>query len=52
MCAVHTIPYLSHKMVKIMFPLEYLLKISCKIISTMFGFLLWRVTVLVNLSHL
>ena len=26
MCAVHTLPYLSHKMVKIMFPLEYLLK--------------------------
>ena len=29
MCAVHTLPYLSHKMVKIMFPLEYLLKFSC-----------------------
>ena len=29
MCAVHTLPYLSHKMVKILFLLEYLLKISC-----------------------
>ena len=29
MCAVHTLPYLSHKMVKIMFLLEYLLKCSC-----------------------
>ena len=29
MCAVHTLPYLSHKMVKIMFLLEYLLKFSC-----------------------
>ena len=29
MCAVHTLPYLSHKMDKIMFPLEYLLKFSC-----------------------
>ena len=29
MCAVHTLPYLSHKVVKIMFPLEYLLKFSC-----------------------
>ena len=28
MCAAHTLPYLSHKMVKIMFPLEYLLKFS------------------------
>ena len=28
MCAVHTLPYLSHKMFKIMFPLEYLLKFS------------------------
>ena len=28
MCAVHTLPYLSHKMVKIMFLLEYLLKIQ------------------------
>ena len=25
MCVVHTLPYLSHKMVKIMFLLEYLL---------------------------
>ena len=29
MCAVHTLPYLSHKMVKIMFPSEYLPKFSC-----------------------
>ena len=29
MCVVHTLPYLSHKMVKIMFPLEYLLKFRC-----------------------
>ena len=27
MCAVHTLPYLSHKLFKIMFHLEYLLKI-------------------------
>ena len=29
MCAVHTLPYLSHKMVKIMFLLDYLLKFNC-----------------------
>ena len=29
MCTVHTLPYLSHKMVKIMFLLEYLLKFRC-----------------------
>ena len=29
MCVVHTLPYISHKMVKIMFLLEYLLKFSC-----------------------
>ena len=29
MCAVNILPYLSHKMVKIMFLLEYLLKFSC-----------------------
>ena len=29
MYAVHTLPYLSHKMVKVMFLLEYLLKFSC-----------------------
>ena len=29
MCAVHTLPYLSHKMVQIMFLLENLLKFSC-----------------------
>ena len=29
MCAVHTLPYISLKMVKIMFLLEYLLKFSC-----------------------
>ena len=28
MCVVHTLPYLSHKMVEIMFLLEYLLKFS------------------------
>ena len=37
MCAVHTLPYLSHKMVKIMFLLEYLLNSAVQIISTMFG---------------
>ena len=31
MYAVHTLPYRSHKMVKIMFHLEYLLKFSCTI---------------------
>ena len=29
MCVVHTLQYLSHKMVKITFLLEYLLKFSC-----------------------
>ena len=29
MCAVHILPYLSQKNVKIMFLLEYLLKFSC-----------------------
>ena len=29
MCVVHTLPYLSHKLFKIMFLLEYLLKFSC-----------------------
>ena len=29
MCAAHTLPYLSYKMVKIMYRLEYLLKFSC-----------------------
>ena len=29
MCAVHTLSYLSHKMVKIMLLLQYLLKFSC-----------------------
>ena len=29
MCAVQTLPYLSHKLFKIMFILEYLLKFSC-----------------------
>ena len=29
MCAVHTLPYLSHKKVNIKFLLEYLLKFSC-----------------------
>ena len=38
MCAVHTLPYLLHKMVKIMFHLEYLLNSALQMISTMFGF--------------
>ena len=29
MCVIHTLPCLSHKMVKSMFLLEYLLKFSC-----------------------
>ena len=29
MCAVQTLPYLSHKLLKIMFLLEYFLKFSC-----------------------
>ena len=29
MCALHTLPYLTHKVFKIMFLLEYLLKFSC-----------------------
>ena len=29
MCVVHTLPILSHKLFKIMFLLEYLLKFSC-----------------------
>ena len=29
MCAAHTLPYLSRKIVKITFPLEYLLKFRC-----------------------
>ena len=29
MCAVHKLPYLSHKMVRIVFLLENLLKFSC-----------------------
>ena len=29
MCAAHTFPYLSQKMIEIMFLLEYLLKFSC-----------------------
>ena len=29
MCAVHTLPYLSHKLFEIMFLLEYLLEFSC-----------------------
>ena len=31
MCAIHTLPYLSHKMVNIMFILENLLNFSCTI---------------------
>ena len=31
MCVVHKLPYISDKMVKIMFLLEYLLKFSCTI---------------------
>ena len=30
MCAVHTLPYLLHKMFKIMLLLDYLLKFSCR----------------------
>ena len=53
MCAVHTLPYLSHKLFKVMFLLEYFFSNSAvQIISTMFGFQVWCVTVLVNLSHL
>ena len=52
MCAVHTLPYLSHKMLKIMFLWNIYSNSAVEIISTMFGFELWRVTVLVNLSHL
>ena len=52
MCAVHTLPYLSHKLSKVMFLLEYLLKFSCaNYINNVFGFN-YGVTVLVNLSHL
>ena len=41
MCVVHTLPYLSHKMVKIMFPLEYLLKFRCtNNINNVWGFIL------------
>ena len=29
MCAVHTLPYISHKLFKIMLFLEYLLKFCC-----------------------
>ena len=29
MCAVQTLPYLSHKLFKLMFLLEYLLKFCC-----------------------
>ena len=39
MCAVHTLPYLSHKLFRIMFLLEYLLKFSCaNYINNVFGF--------------
>ena len=40
MCAVHTLPYLSHKLlVKVIFLLEYLLKFSCtNYINNVFGF--------------
>ena len=38
MCVVHTLPYLSHKLFKIMFLLEYLLKFSCtNYISNVWG---------------
>ena len=38
MCVVHTLPYLSHKMGKIMFLLKYFFSNSdVQIISTMFG---------------
>ena len=37
MCALQTLPYLSHKLFKVMFLLEYLLKnLAVQIIPTMF----------------
>ena len=39
MCAVHTLPYHSHKLFKVMFVLEYLLKFSCtNYINNVFDF--------------
>ena len=39
MCAVHTLPYISHKLYKVMFLLEYLLKFSCtNYINNVLGF--------------
>ena len=52
MCAVHTLPYLSHKLFKIMFLLEYLLKFSC----TNYIYNVWVLIMVcysfVNLSYL
>ena len=39
MCVVHTLPYLSHKMVKIMFPFEYLLKLYQQCLGFYYGVL-------------
>ena len=39
MCAVHTLPCISHKWLKVMFLLEYLLKFSCtNYINNVLGF--------------
>ena len=37
MCAVHTLPYLSHKIDKIMFLLEYLLKLYQQCLGLNYG---------------
>ena len=39
MCAVHTLPYLSHKLFKIMFLLEYLLKLYQQCLGFNYGVL-------------
>ena len=39
MCAVHTLPYISQKMVKIKFLLDYLLKFSCTCLGLNLGVL-------------
>ena len=54
MCALHTLPYLSHKMVKIMFLLEYLLKFSCTdYINNVWDLIMvYYSSCQVNLSHL
>ena len=40
MCAVHTLPYLSHKLFKVMFLLEYYSNSAVQIISIMFWVLI------------